>query len=135
MVNRYIGLPAIGRKVRIRDYVAAVRFAKANPRREFKHGFTCWWPVSGAEVYRQFLASMHERINDAVPYSKRGLVAAAPQREPRKMAPEYQTMLRRDCWAVREYRRQRLVRPGGGLETAETRRRFPDVHARFRERE
>lgn len=69
---RTIYLPAIGQSVTIGQYVKAVNFAKANPDHEFKHGFTCWWPCTGREIIRQFLDGVHERINEGIPYIKRG---------------------------------------------------------------
>jgi hypothetical protein len=71
--KRTINLPALGRSVSIGAYVAAVKKAKANPDLEFKTGLNCWWPCKGAEIVAQFRAAMMERINDAVPYSKRGM--------------------------------------------------------------
>jgi hypothetical protein len=69
---RYIHLPAIERRVSLRQYVAAIRLAKANPNREFKHGLTCWWPCSGAEIVKQFYAGIVDRINTGIPYADRG---------------------------------------------------------------
>ena len=48
--QRYIDLPAIGKKVPLGAYVAAIKAAKANPTKTFKTGLTCWWPCSGAEI-------------------------------------------------------------------------------------
>jgi hypothetical protein len=70
---RTIHMPAIDRTVSLREYVSAVRLAKANPTVEFKHGFTTWWPTTGADIMRQFRQGMHDRINQSVPYSKRGI--------------------------------------------------------------
>lgn len=70
---RYITLPAVNKQIPLGIYVQGVRAAKANPSKEFKHGLTTWWPTTGAEIMRQFLASVHHRINDAVPYTRRGL--------------------------------------------------------------
>ena len=69
---RSIYLPAIERRVSLGAYLAAIRLAKANPDREFRHGLTTWWPTTGAEIMRQFRQGMHERINDRVSYVMRG---------------------------------------------------------------
>lgn len=73
-VIRVIGLPAIGRSVTIGEYVHAIKLAKANLEVEFKHGLTTWWPTTGAEIMDQFREGVHGRINDKVPYYKRGEV-------------------------------------------------------------
>ena len=46
-----IAIPAIRENatVRLGAYVAFVKAAKAAPDAEFKHGLTCWWPVTGAD--------------------------------------------------------------------------------------
>lgn len=59
----YISLPAVNMKVSLPAYCAAIRLAKANPAREFKHGFTTWWPTTGREVMQQFRQGLHDRIN------------------------------------------------------------------------
>jgi hypothetical protein len=46
--------------------------AKANPEMTFKTGFMTWWPTTGAEVMDQFREGMMDRINQAIPYIKRG---------------------------------------------------------------
>lgn len=69
---RTIYLPAVEKTVPVGAYVAAVKMAKANPERQFKHGLTTWWPVSGAEIVKQFRDGMMDRINQAVPYHQRG---------------------------------------------------------------
>jgi hypothetical protein len=70
---RTITLPAINKTVPLGAYVAAVKLAKANPTMEFKHGLTCWWPCTGAEIVQQFFRGVQDRINQAVPYSQRGV--------------------------------------------------------------
>jgi hypothetical protein len=72
---RVIYLPAIDKRVSLRAYVAAIRLAKAYPARTFKYGLTTWWPVTGAEIMRQFYAGVTERINDGIPYTIRGTKA------------------------------------------------------------
>lgn len=69
---QFIYLPAIDRRVALAAYLRFVNLAKEKPEREFAHGLTCWWPCTGAEILRQFHAGMHDRINQAVPYSQRG---------------------------------------------------------------
>ncbi len=73
---RTIDLPAIDKRVSLAAYLAAVKRAKANPLRTFTHGLTCWWPCTGEEIMRQFREGIHERINQAMPYSKRGTKGA-----------------------------------------------------------
>lgn len=70
---RYIGIPAIDRRVTIGAYVRAVQLAKRHPDTTFKHGLTTWWPTTGAEIMAQFRQGMVERINAGIPYSKRGM--------------------------------------------------------------
>lgn len=71
---RIVYLPAVNRAVTLGQYVSAVKIAIANPDREFTHGLTAWWPTTGAEIARQFLHGIIDRINAGVPYSKRGRV-------------------------------------------------------------
>ena len=72
---RFIMLPAVSERspVRLGRYVAFVLAAKRSPAAEFKHGLDCWWPVTGAEIVKQFRSAMHERISQAIPYSARGV--------------------------------------------------------------
>jgi len=72
MSTRYVTLPATNQRVPLGALVAAVKLAKANPAREFKHGLTTWWPVTGAEIVEQFMHGVHDRINQGVPYLERG---------------------------------------------------------------
>jgi hypothetical protein len=69
---RTVYLPAVDINVSLGVYAAGVKLAKANPDREFKHGLTCWWPCTGREIVRQFLAGVQNRINQGIPYSQRG---------------------------------------------------------------
>jgi hypothetical protein len=69
---RTIYLPALEKRVSLRQYVAAVKLAKANPDAEFKHGLSCWWPCSGREIMQQFRAGLMDRINSGIPYITRG---------------------------------------------------------------
>jgi len=70
--NRYVVL-ANHRPVSLGSYVKAVKMAKRNPDVEFKHGLTTWWPTTGREVVAQFLAGVEDRINQGVPYTRRGI--------------------------------------------------------------
>ena len=72
-VTRAIYVPGVGKWVSLGAYVRQVKVAKAHPNAEFKHGLTCWWPCSGAEIMRQFRRGMHDRINQRIPYSQRGI--------------------------------------------------------------
>jgi hypothetical protein len=68
---RYISLPAIDKKVSLKNYIAGIKMAKANPETVFKHGLTCWWSCTGADIMRQFLSGIQDRINQAIPYIDR----------------------------------------------------------------
>jgi hypothetical protein len=70
---RMIHLPALDRYVTLSSYIAAIKIAKANPTVTYKHGLTCWWPCTGAEVMEQFRAGLMDRINQAIPYCERGM--------------------------------------------------------------
>ena len=70
--KRAIYLPATGRRIPLGAYVQGIKLAKANPEAEFKHGLTCWWPCTGAEIMEQFRRGMHNRISQGIPYSERG---------------------------------------------------------------
>ncbi len=70
-MHRTIMLPAVRKAVPLREYVRGVKHAIASPGTTFKHGLTTWWPTTGAEIRSQFRRGMHERINDAIPYSAR----------------------------------------------------------------
>lgn len=71
-MKRYVTLSAIDKSVPLAAYVAAVKMAKENPDAEFKHGLTCWWPCKGRDIVRQFLEGVMDRINQGIPYSRRG---------------------------------------------------------------
>jgi hypothetical protein len=72
-MTRTISLPAVGMRVTLGAYVRAVRRAIAHPNEEFNHGLTTWWPCKGRDIRKQFLEGVHDRINEAVPYSARGM--------------------------------------------------------------
>lgn len=69
---RVIYVPGLERSVSVGQYVKAVKFAMSQPGRTFKHGLTCWWACTGADVAAQFRRGLHERINEAIPYVERG---------------------------------------------------------------
>ena len=69
--QRYISLPAVNKRVSLTNYVKGIKLAKANPEVEFKHGLTCWWSCTGADIMQQFRNGMMDRINQAIPYSQR----------------------------------------------------------------
>ncbi|OGP24992.1 MAG: hypothetical protein A2X99_02295 [Deltaproteobacteria bacterium GWB2_55_19] len=52
-------------------YLNGVKKAIENPDAEFDHGLTCWWPCTGAEIRRQFMESVLDRINAGIPYIER----------------------------------------------------------------
>jgi len=115
MTMIYIATPK-GMRVSITAYIKAWRTVKANPSAEFP-GWE-WYPVTGADVYRDMTAGMHDRIN------KRGCLTVR--------TPASWDAWRRDQRAIEDYRLRRIIRRGSGLETAEGRRAAPDVHAAFR---
>lgn len=78
-MKRYVTLPAVGKKVPLGIYVRGIEQAKANPGAMFRHGLTTWWPVTGAEILRQFRAGMHDRITQAIPWIKRGCAEMPPK--------------------------------------------------------
>ena len=66
-------MTVLDKKVPLGVYVAGVKVAIANPEAEFKHGLTTWWGTSGAEIRKQFMDSVMDRINQRVSYSERGM--------------------------------------------------------------
>lgn len=72
--KRRIFIAGIGRRVTLGAYVKAVKNAKENPKVVFRYGLTCWWPCTGEEIVRQFSQGVSERINNAIPYIKRGII-------------------------------------------------------------
>jgi len=72
--KRCIYLPAIERRVTLGAYVRAVKMAKENPKAVFRYGLTCWWSCTGEDIMRQFSDGLAERISDAIPYLKRGVL-------------------------------------------------------------
>lgn len=70
---KYITLPAVNKRVSLKAYIAGVKLAKQNPDMIFKHGLSCWWACSGADIMRQFRAGINDRINNNISYVKRGL--------------------------------------------------------------
>lgn len=72
-MKRVVHLPAINKRIPLGAYVAAVKFAKAHPEKEFKQGLDCWWECTGAEIVEQFREGMHRRINEDIPAILRGV--------------------------------------------------------------
>lgn len=70
-MRRYVTLLAVGKKVPLGSYVKGIKQAKENPDVMFRHGLTTWWPVTGAEILRQFREGMHDRITQAIPALER----------------------------------------------------------------
>ena len=70
MSQRYVTV--LGKPVALGAYVQGVKLAIANPGAEFKTGLTSWWPTTGAEVRRQFMRGVMDRINQGVSYAERG---------------------------------------------------------------
>ena len=71
---RTITLPAIDRTVTLRQYLDAIKIAKSRPSDTFKHGLTCWYPCTGADIMQQFRKGMHDRISQGIPYNQRGII-------------------------------------------------------------
>ena len=72
MVTRMIYCPGPDMWVTVAAYVKAVKMAKANPDTEFKQGLTCWWSCTGADIMKQFMRGVDDRINQGISYSDRG---------------------------------------------------------------
>ncbi len=70
---RSIYLPAVDKRVPLGAYVKAVKHAVANPEAEFRHGLQGWWPCKGADIRREFMAGVMDRINQGVSYAERGI--------------------------------------------------------------
>lgn len=62
---------ASGKRIPLKSYVQAVKFAITHPDYEFNEGLTCWWSCTGKEIRAQFLSAIHDRINQAIPYNQR----------------------------------------------------------------
>jgi hypothetical protein len=99
MRKQYISLPALQRKIGLRQYVQAVKLAKAHKTERFSTGLTCWWPCTGEDVVNQFRTGMHDRINRHLPHFGKG----------RKWKSIYQTELSRDCRRIRERVNDRVI--------------------------
>jgi hypothetical protein len=48
------------------------------PKTLMKCGLTTWWPTAASEIREQFREGMHDRINQAIPVTLRG-IDGAPQ--------------------------------------------------------
>ncbi len=71
MSKRFITVQS--KKIPLGIYIAGIKKAKANPNVVFKHGLACWWSCTGKEIMEQFLDSIQDRINQGIPYIKRGI--------------------------------------------------------------
>ena len=78
-----------------------------------------------AEFKAYMLAALERRIE----------AKAGPAPKWRKLDPDYQWALWRDCQSVRDYVSKRIVRRGSGLETVEVRTHFPHVQEAMTSRE
>ena len=68
---RYV--TTVNGRITLKQYIAGVKYAKAHPQAIFKSGLTCWWSCSGADIMSQFMEGIHDRINQGLSYSIRGL--------------------------------------------------------------
>jgi hypothetical protein len=50
------------KKVSVANYIKAIRFAKSHPEQMFNEGLCQWFPVSGKEIYRDYVKSIYERM-------------------------------------------------------------------------
>lgn len=51
------------KKVSVRDYIVTIKFAKTYPDTKFAEGLYQWWPVTGKQIYSDYIRSINERIN------------------------------------------------------------------------
>ena len=72
-VTRAIYVPGVDKWVSIGAYVKQIKIVKANLDAEFKNGLTMWGAHTGHQIMRQFRRGMHDRINQRIPYSQRGI--------------------------------------------------------------
>ena len=70
--KRFMAVPSISKHVPLGKFLEAVKTAIENPDEEFKTGLTSWWSTPGAEIRKQFRSQIRDRINQAIPYHKRG---------------------------------------------------------------
>lgn len=56
-------------------YVRAVKTAIRHPDTVFACGITSEWSTTGEEIRRQFWRGVQDRINQGIPYSRRGVEA------------------------------------------------------------
>ena len=71
-MTRAIYIPGKEMWVSIPTYIKGIKLAKANPDATFSYGLTTWASCTGSDIMRQFMAGLHDRINQAIPYSQRG---------------------------------------------------------------
>ena len=60
-----------GKRVTLKNYIVAVRRAAANPTAIYDRGLTCWYPCTGRDIMAQFREGAQDRINQAIPASRR----------------------------------------------------------------
>lgn len=72
MIKRKVYIPGVERWVTLGQYVQAVKLAMSNPDREFKTTLCQWTPGTGRQIWNEFRRSIHDRINQAIPYIQRG---------------------------------------------------------------
>jgi hypothetical protein len=102
---RAVSLIATDKTIPLGVYVAGVRAAIAHPGRTFRHGLTTWWPVTGADVRREFMDGVHDRINRHVPgYGKGRKWSAEWQAEARRAAHDVNTPRLAIRWLPRDLR-------------------------------
>jgi hypothetical protein len=61
-MSHYIVIQS-SKKISVRDYIVAIKFAKSYPDTMFAEGLNQWWPVTGKQIYSDYVRSIHERIN------------------------------------------------------------------------
>jgi hypothetical protein len=66
-------ITANGRAIPLGIYIKGIKKAISLPDTTFPHGLTCWWSTTGKEIREQFLESIHDRINQGIPYFQRGV--------------------------------------------------------------
>ena len=71
--QRMVYVPGVEKWIPLGAYLKFVKAAKDNPEEEFQHTLQGWWPGTGSEIMREFQRGMVDRINQAVPYTQRGI--------------------------------------------------------------
>lgn len=97
MTTRYVTL-GDGKRIALVNYMKIVRCAKESHDEEFLRSFEAWWTVKGHDIIREFRRGIQRRINRHISGFGYG----------RKLDPEYQTELMRDCQNFRQWRQLRV---------------------------